>query len=258
VTVTDWTSDEMMTVAASRALRDGTVCFVGIGLPSTAANLARRTHAPNLVLVYESGTLGAKPDHLPLSIGDGILAETADSVVTVPEVFNYWLQPGRVDVGFLGAAQLDRFANINTTVVGGDYEHPKVRLPGAGGAPEIAASCREVIVVVRQSKRAFVDRVDFVTSVGYGRGPGDRERLGLRGAGPRMVITDLGVLEPDPQTCELVLTSLHPGATVEQAREATGWPLVVRDDVAGTEPPTDAELDVLRTLQAGGRRQAIA
>jgi glutaconate CoA-transferase subunit B len=252
VTVADWTSDEMMTIAASRALRDGTVCFVGIGLPSTAANVARRTHAPELVLVYESGTLGAKPGHLPLSIGDGVLAETADSVVTVPEVFNYWLQPGRVDVGFLGAAQLDRFANINTTVVGGDYEHPKVRLPGAGGAPEIAASCREVIVVVRQSRRTFVDSVDFVTSVGYGSGPGDRERLGLRGSGPRMVITDLGVLEPDPETCELVLTSLHPGATVEKAREATGWPLRVREPVATTAPPTDAELDVLRRLQAGG------
>jgi glutaconate CoA-transferase subunit B len=248
--VTDWTSDEMMSIAASRALREGTVCFVGIGLPSTAANVARRTHAPNLVLIYESGCLGAKPDRLPLSIGDGILAETADSVVTVPEVFNYWLQPGRVDVGFLSAAQIDKFANINTTIVGGDYPHPKVRLPGAGGAPEIAASCREVIVVVRQSKRAFVDRVDFVTSVGYGSGPGDRAKLGLTGAGPRIVITDLGILEPDPDTCELVLTHLHPGATVEQAREATGWPLAVREPLATTKPPTANELDVLRTLKA--------
>ena len=244
------TPDDRMTVAAARALGDGDVCFVGIGLPSTAANLARRTHAPGLVLVYESGTIGAKPTRLPLSIGDGELATTADAVVGVPEIFNYWLQPGRVDIGFLGAAQLDRFANINTTLVGGDYEHPKVRLPGAGGAPEIAASCREVIVVVRQSARSFVDRLDFVTSVGYGKGPGDRERLGLRGAGPKMVITDLGVLEPDPDTCELVLTRLHPGATAEQAREATGWPLVVRDDVATTQPPTATELDVLRALQA--------
>ncbi|HKN97712.1 MAG TPA: CoA-transferase [Pseudonocardiaceae bacterium] len=245
----------MMTVAAARALHDGVVCFVGIGLPSTAANLARRTHAPNLVLVYESGTLGAKPGHLPLSIGDGVLAETADSVITVPEVFNYWLQPGRVDIGFLGAAQIDRYANINTTVIGGDYEHPKIRLPGAGGAPEIAASCREVIVVVRQGRRTFTDRVDFVTSFGFGSGAGDRERLGLRGAGPRRVITDLGVLEPDPDTCELVLTQLHPGATVEQALEATAWPLVVHDDLVVTEPPTETELDVLRALQAtaGGR-----
>src|SRR5882762_11870320 len=167
-----YTTDEMMTVAAARALHDGASCFVGIGLPSTAANLARATHAPDLVLIYESGTIGAKPDRLPLSIGDGILAETADAVVSVPEIFNYWLQPGRIAVGFLGAAQIDKFGNINTTVIGGDYRNPKVRLPGAGGAPEIAASCREVIVVIRQSERAFVDRVDFVTSFGFGRGPG--------------------------------------------------------------------------------------
>jgi glutaconate CoA-transferase subunit B len=244
-----WTADEMMTVAAARALRDGAVCFVGIGLPSTASNLARRTHAPNLVLIYESGTIGAKPRFLPLSIGDGILADTADSVVSVPEVFNYWLQPGRVDVGFLGAAQLDRYANINTTVVG-DYRDPKARLPGAGGAPEIAASCREVIVVVRQSRRSFVERVDFRTSMGFGGGPGDRERFGLRGAGPRTVITDLGVLEPDPVTCELTLTALHPGATVEQARAATGWPLAVAADLRRSDPPTPAELALLRELES--------
>ncbi|MEV4624685.1 CoA-transferase subunit beta [Micromonospora sp. NPDC049523] len=246
----DWTADEMMTVAAARQLRDGRSCFVGIGLPSTAANLARATHAPNLMLIYESGCLGAKPDRLPLSIGDGILADTADSVVSVPEVFNYWLQPGRIDVGFLGAAQLDRLGNLNTTVIGGSYDDPKVRLPGAGGAPEIAASCREVIVVVRQTPRTFVERVDFVTSVGYGRGPGDRERLGLRGGGPRLVITDLGVLEPDPDSLELTLTRLHPGATVERARASTGWPLVIADDL-GTEPaPTEAELTALRALTA--------
>jgi glutaconate CoA-transferase subunit B len=246
----DWTADEMMTVAAARALGDGAVCFVGIGLPSTAANLARRTHAPRLVLIYESGTLGAKPAHLPLSIGDGILADSADSVVSVPEVFNYWLQPGRVDVGFLSAAQLDRYANINTTVVGGDYRRPEVRLPGAGGAPEIAASCREVVVVVRQSRRTFVERVDFRTSVGYGSGPRDRERLGLRGAGPRTVITDLGVLEPDPDTCELTLTQLHPGSTVEAALAATGWPLRVAADLRRTPAPTPQELTVLRELES--------
>jgi glutaconate CoA-transferase, subunit B len=243
-----WTTDEMMTVAASRALHDGTVCFVGIGLPSTAANLARRTHAPGVVLVYESGTLGAKPGTLPLSIGDGVLADTADAVVSVPEVFNYWLQPGRIDVGFLGGAQVDRFANINTTVIG-DYEHPTVRLPGAGGAPEIAASCGEVVVVVRHSTRTFVDRVGFVTSMGFGRGPGDRERLGLRGRGPRQVITDLGVLEPDDRTCELTLTHLHPGASVEQVRAATGWPLAVADDLAVSQPPSEHELNVLRELK---------
>jgi glutaconate CoA-transferase subunit B len=246
----DWTADEMMTVAAARVLRDGAVCFVGIGLPSTAANLARRTHAPNLVLVYESGTLGAKPGTLPLSIGDGVLADTADAVVSVPEVFNYWLQPGRVDVGFLGAAQLDRYANINTTIVGDDYLNPRVRLPGAGGAPEIAASCREVVVVVRQSRRAFVERVDFVTSVGYGKGPGDRERLGLRGRGPSMVITDLGVLEPDPATCELTLTRRHPGVTVDRVRDATGWDLAVAAELCDTAPPTAEELAALRELEA--------
>jgi glutaconate CoA-transferase subunit B len=245
-----WTADEMMTIAAARVLRDGAVCFVGIGLPSTAANLARRTHAPRLVLVYESGTLGAKPDHLPLSIGDGILADTADSVISVPEVFNYWLQPGRVDVGFLGAAQIDRYANINTTVIGGDYRHPRVRLPGAGGAPEIAASSREVIVVVRQSPRTFVERVEFRTSVGYGSGRGDRERLGLRGKGPTTVITDLGVLEPDPRTCELTLTALHPGATVEQAREATGWQLAVAPQLRRTPSPGEEELATLRLLES--------
>ena len=244
-----YTADEMMSVAAARALRDVTACFVGIGLPSTGANLARRTHAPDLVLIYEAGAIGAKPPRLPLSIGDGILAETADAVVTVPEVFNYWVQPGRIDVGFLGAAQLDRFANINTTVIGGDYAHPKVRLPGAGGAPEIAASCGEVIVIVRQTPRAFVERVDFVTSVGFGSGPGSREALGLRGRGPVRVITDLGVLEPDPETRELVLTSLHAGADSDEARAQTGWDLRVADAVAVTDPPTDDELHALRALE---------
>ncbi|MFI6507172.1 CoA-transferase subunit beta [Streptosporangium sp. NPDC050855] len=237
----------MMTVAAARRLDDGACCFVGIGLPSTAANLARRTHAPGLVLIYESGTIGAKPDRPPLSIGDGVLAETADAVVSVPEIFNYWLQPGRIDVGFLGAAQIDRFANINTTVIG-PYDDPKVRLPGAGGAPEIAASCREVTVIVRQSRRAFVERVDFVTSVGFGSGPGDRERLGLRGSGPRTVITDLGILEPDPDTCELVLTHLHPGVTLEDARAATGWDLKAAPGLRETAAPSGAELDALRAL----------
>ncbi|MEU7454893.1 3-oxoadipate--succinyl-CoA transferase [Streptosporangium roseum] len=237
----------MMTVAAARRLRDGRSCFVGIGLPSTAANLARGTHAPDLVLIYESGTIGARPDLPPLSIGDGVLADTADAVVSVPEIFNYWLQPGRIDVGFLGAAQIDRFANINTTVIG-PYANPRVRLPGAGGAPEIAASCREVTVIVRQSRRAFVDRVDFVTSVGFGSGPGDRERLGLRGGGPRTVITDLAILEPDPTSCELVVTHLHPGVTLDQARAATGWDLATAPDLRETTPPTPAELDALRRL----------
>jgi len=244
-----WTAEEMMTVAAARALRNGVRCFVGIGRPSTAANLARRTHAPDLVLIYESGTIGAKPDRLPLSIGDGVLAETADVVVSVPEMFNYWLQPGRIDVGFLGAAQIDRYGNINTTVIGDDYARPAVRLPGAGGAPEIAASCGEVVVLVRHGLRTFVNRVDFVTSVGYGAGPGDRERLRLGGRGPVLVISDLGLLEPDPRTRELCLTSVHPGVDVADVRAATGWELRTAPEVRVTEPPSEVELAELRRLE---------
>ena len=250
-----YTADEMMTVTAARALRDGMTCFVGIGLPSAAANLARATHAPGLVLIYESGTIGAKPAELPLSIGDGVLAETADAVVSVPEIFNYWLQPGRIDVGFLGAAQIDKFGNINTTVIGGNYSHPSVRLPGAGGAPEIAASCREVIVVVRQTVRSFVDQVDFVTSVGYGSGPGDRERLGLTGAGPKKIITDLGVLEPDPDTLEFTVTGLFPGVSAAAAKERTGWDLALAAEPEVLAGPSPAELDALRSLQTRGSRQ---
>jgi len=240
-------ADEMMSIAAARALDGVNACFVGIGLPSTGANLARRTNNPDLVLVYEAGAIGAKPPRLPLSIGDGMLGETADAVVGVPEIFNYWVQPGRIDVGFLGAAQIDRFANINTTAIG-DYDNPKVRLPGAGGAPEIAASCGEVIVIVRQSPRAFVETVDFITSVGHGDGPGGRERLGLRGKGPTRVITDLGILEPDPDTRELTLTHIHSGISAEQAQEATGWDLKIAPGLTTTEPPTDDELNKLREL----------
>jgi glutaconate CoA-transferase subunit B len=243
--MSEYTSDEIMTVTAARTLRDGLTCFVGIGLPSGAANLARATHAPGLVLIYESGTIGTKPDRLPLSIGDGILAETADAVVSVPEIFNYWLQPGRIDVGFLGAAQIDKFGNINTTVIG-EYRAPKTRLPGAGGAPEIAASCREVIVIVRQNRRAFTEHVDFITSVGYGSGPGTRQRLGLTGAGPTKIITDLGVLEPDPETCEFVLTGLYPGVSLADARERTGWDLAAAPGLVTLPPPTATELTALR------------
>jgi glutaconate CoA-transferase subunit B len=243
-----YTADEMMTVAASRQLHDGTVCFVGIGLPSEAANLAHATHAPGCVLIYESGTIGSKPKVLPLSIGDGELAETADAVVSVPEIFNYWLGGGRIDVGFLSAAQIDRFGNINTTVIG-DYEQPAVRLPGAGGAPEIASLAREIIVVVRQSRRAFVDRLDFITSAGHLEGGDARQRLGLPGAGPAMVLTDIGILVPDPVSGELVLSSVHPGRTVDEAVTATGWDLRVVAEVTETAAPTDAELAALRRLK---------
>jgi glutaconate CoA-transferase, subunit B len=228
----DYTADEMMAVEAARRLRDGMVCFVGIGLPSVAANLARRTHAPGCVLVYESGTIGAKPDHLPLSIGDGELAETAVSVVSVPEMFGYWLQGGRIDVGFLGAAQIDRHGNLNSTVIG-DYDHPAVRLPGGGGAPEIATGVKDVFVLLRQSRRAFVEQLDFTTSLG--------DRL-------RVVVTDLGVLEP--RDGELTLTSVHPSVSVADVRAVTGWDLRVADDLRVTEPPSLIELAALRTLEA--------
>jgi glutaconate CoA-transferase subunit B len=246
---TGFTTDEMMTVAAARELRDGQVCFVGIGLPSAAANLARATHAPGIVLVYESGTIGAKPTRLPLSIGDGELAETADSVVAVPEIFNYWLQGGRIDVGMLGAAQVDRFANLNTTVIG-DYDDFTVRLPGSGGAPEIAGSCHEVVVVMRQSLRTFVPALDFVTTVGFGSGPGDRAALGLRGRGPTAVVTDLGILRPNPASAELTLAVLHPGVDVGRVVDSTGWPLVVSPDLATAAAPSARELEALRSLRA--------
>jgi glutaconate CoA-transferase subunit B len=243
-----YTADEMMAVAAARRLADGTVCFVGIGLPSKAANLARTSHAPGIVLIYESGTIGAKPVHLPLSIGDGELAETADAVVSVPEIFAYWLQAGRIDVGFLGAAQIDRYGNLNSTVIGG-YDRPKVRLPGAGGAPEIATSCRETYVMLRQTPRTFVERLDFRTTVGYGDGPGARERLGCTGAGVTAVVTDLGVLEPDAATKELVLTAVHPAVDPDDAVAATGWPLRVAEPLGHSDPPTAAELEALRSLK---------
>ena len=227
-------ADEMMAVEASRRLQDGTVCFVGIGLPSLAANLARRTHAPGCVLVYESGTIGAKPADLPLSIGDGELADTADAVVSVPEMFAYWLQGGRIDVGFLGAAQIDKHGNLNSTVIG-DYDKPEVRLPGGGGAPEIALGVRDVIVLLRQSKRGFVEKLDFVTSLGDN---------------VRAVVTNLGVLEP--RAGELTLVAVHPGVSVDDARAATGWELLVADDVHESKLPTTAELTTLRALRTKG------
>jgi glutaconate CoA-transferase subunit B len=243
------TTDEVQTVVAARRLARTKTVFIGVGRPSTAAILARMVHNPSLVLIYESGTIGAKPFHVPLSIGDGELSETADAVVSVPEMFNYWIGAGRVDLAFLAAAQVDRFANLNSTVIG-DYDGPRTRLPGAGGAPEIAASCGEVVVVVPHSRRTLVERLDFVTTVGHGDGPGARRRLGLRGKGPTAVITDLGVLEPDPETVALTLTQLHEGVTVEQAREATGWELAVAEQLRVTDPPSETELAALRELLA--------
>jgi glutaconate CoA-transferase, subunit B len=241
------TITERMIIASSRRLKDGDVCFVGVGLPSTAANLARLTHAPNIVLIYESGPIGAKPKVLPLSIGDGDLAEGADTVVSTPEIFRYWLQAGRIDVGFLGAAQIDRFANINTTVIG-PYEAPKTRLPGAGGAPEIASSAKRVLMILRHSPRAFVSKLDFVTSIGFGEGGDHRARLGFPGAGPQAVVTDLCILQPDPFSRELVVTSLQQGVTRETVAAATGWPVLFAESLDTIEPPEEKELAVLREL----------
>jgi glutaconate CoA-transferase subunit B len=246
--MSDFTPTEMMTVAAARALRNDDVCFVGIGLPSAACNLARLSHAPDITLIYESGTIATKPDVLPLSIGDGELCETALVTVSVPEMFRYWLQGGRITRGFLGAAQLDKFANINTTVIG-PYDKPTVRLPGGGGAPEIATSCGEIFIVMPQSKRSFVEKLDFVTSLGHGKGGDDRQKnYGVTTMGPTKVITDLCVMEPDPVSKELTVVGLHPGVAPEAVAEATGWKLKFAPKLAETPAPTTQELQVLRAL----------
>jgi glutaconate CoA-transferase, subunit B len=251
-TATD-SASEMMTVAAARALANDDICFVGIGLPSAACNLARLTHAPRLTLVYESGTLETKPNVLPLSIGDGELCDTALTTVSVPEMFRYWLQGGRITVGFLGGAQIDRFANLNTTVVG-DYDRPKVRLPGGGGAPEIATHCGEIFITMALSPRAFVEKLPFITSLGHGTGAGSREALGVTTKGPTKVITDLCIMEPDPDTKELTVVSLHPGVTQEQVVAGCGWPVKFAVDVAETPAPTAQELSVLRELHERTKR----
>jgi glutaconate CoA-transferase, subunit B len=245
--MSDYTPTEMMTVAAARALRNDDVCFVGIGMPSAAANLARLTHAPGITLIYESGTIATKPNVLPLSIGDGELCDTALTTVSVPEMFRYWLQGGRITVGFLGGAQIDRFANLNTTVVG-PYDKPKVRLPGGGGAPEIATSCGEIFIIMAQSKRSFVGQLDFVTSLGHGEGGDRRKRLGVKTKGPTKLMTDLCVFEPDADTREMTVVSIHPGVTREQIAENTGWPVRYAANVVETKPPTAQELEVLREL----------
>ena len=244
-----YTPSEMMTIAAARALSNDDVCFVGIGAPSAACNVARLTHAPDITLIYESGTIGTKPDVLPLSIGDGELCETAVTTVPVPEMFRYWLQGGRITIGFLGAAQLDRFGNINTTVIG-DYEHPKTRLPGGGGAPEIATSSREVYITMVQSRRGMVDKIDFFTSFGHGEGGDHRERLGITTKGPTLLITDLAIWKPDPVTREFTVVSLHPGVTRDQVQETCGWPVKFADRIEETPPPSERELSTLRDLKA--------
>jgi acyl CoA:acetate/3-ketoacid CoA transferase beta subunit len=243
-----YTASEMMTITAARLLKNGMSCFVGIGLPSLAANLARLTHAPDLALIYESGPIGAKPRTLPLSIGDGELAETADTIVATPEIFRYWLQGGHIDVGFLGAAQIDRFGNINTTVIG-PYDHPTTRLPGSGGACEIAINARQVFVIMRQSARSFVETIDFRTSPGNLGGAAEADRIrregGWLGRGPSIVVTDLGIYHFDERG-EMRLDSLHPGATVEAVRDSIGWDVAIAPELAATPPPTDEELRLIR------------
>jgi len=240
--------DERMTVMAARQLRDDDVCLVGIGAPSAACNLARLTHAPGLRLMYESGTIGTRPDILPLSIGDGELCEKALVTVSLPEMFRYWLQAGRITIGFLGGAQIDRYGNLNTTVVG-DYARPGVRLPGAGGAPEIASGCRKCYVIMELAPRRFVAQVDFITTFGHGTGGDHRMRLGLTTEGPARVITDLCLLEPDPVSKELTVVALYPGVTREMVESRCGWPLRFAAHVVTTPAPTPEELQALRALR---------
>ncbi len=242
-----YSAEEMMIVAAARAITSADVCFVGIGVPSAACNLARLTHAPEVTLIYESGTIGARPGVLPLSIGDPELCETALATVSLPEMFAYWLQGGRISVGFLGGAQIDRFANINSSVIG-DYERPRVRLPGGGGAPEIASHCAQVYVVMPQSSRSFVERVDFITSLGHGEGGDHRRRMGLATSGPTLVITDLCIMRPDPDTKELTVVSLHPGVDRRRVVEHTAWQPQFAIALGETAPPTAYELSTLRDL----------
>jgi len=249
-----YTAAEMMTVAAARALSSRDICFVGIGLPSAACNLARLTHAPGLTLIYESGTIETKPSVLPLSIGDGELCETALTTVSVPEMFRYWLQGGRITAGFLGGAQIDRFGNLNSTVIG-PYAKPKVRLPGSGGATEIATSCGRIFIVMRQSPRTFVKKLDFLTTLGHGATGRERRELGIHTEGPALLVTDLCMMKPDEESKEMCVTSMHPGVTMEQVRAATGWELRAADMVSETEPPSAVELEALRDLN---RRTAEA
>ncbi len=246
MTETVYSAAELMIVNASRLLQDNDVVFVGVGQPNLACNLAKRTHAPGLTMIYEAGVIGAEPTRLPLSIGDPTLVSGALSVVSMYDIFSLYLQRGNVDVGFLGGAQIDRFGNINATIVGNDYAHPKVRLPGSGGAQEIAAWANRCYIMTPHQKRRFPEKVDFLTSAGYLGGADDRKKAGLRGKGPVCVVTDIGLLEPDTNG-ELILTALHPGKTVEQARENTGWNLRIADNLRITEPVNESELMILRT-----------
>jgi len=240
-----YSSAELMIINASRLLRDGDVVFVGVGQPNLACNLAKRTHAPNLVMIYEAGVIGAEPARLPLSIGDPTLVSGALSIVSMYDIFSLYLQRGNIDVGFMGGAQIDRFGNINATVIGSDYAHPKTRLPGSGGAQEIAAWANRCYLMTPHQKRRFPEKVDFLTSAGFLSGRSAREAAGLRGGGMLAVVTDIGVLEPDASG-ELVLTTVHPGRTADEARANTGWELKVVDHLETSADVTEHELRILR------------
>ena len=244
----EYSPDEMMTIVASRSLTNNDVCFVGIGAPSSACNIARLTHAPDITLIYESGTIGTAPSILPLSIGDGELCETALTTVSVPEMFRYWLQGGRITIGFLGAAQLDNFGNINTTIIG-DYNNPKTRLPGGGGAPEIASSAKQVYITMKQSLRGMVEKIDFFTSFGHGRGGDHRKSININTHGPSLLITDLAIWKPDPISKEFTVSSLHDGVTKEMVQDNCGWKVKYFGNIEVTKPPTDLELTTLRDLK---------
>lgn len=240
-----YSSAELMIINASRLLRDGDVVFVGVGQPNLACNLAKRTHAPNLVMIYEAGVIGAEPARLPLSIGDPTLVSGALSIVSMYDIFSLYLQRGNIDVGFMGGAQIDRFGNVNATVIGGDYAHPKTRLPGSGGAQEIAAWANRCYLMTPHQKRRFPEKVDFLTSAGFLTGRVDREATGVRGGGMLAVVTDIGILEPDASG-ELVLTTVHPGRTAAEARENTGWDLKVVRELGTSDDVTQYELKILR------------
>ena len=253
VDVTDYTASEMMIAASARELVGARVVFVGIGLPNIACNLAQRTVAPDLELVYEAGVYGARPSRLPLSIGDPCLVTGARSVVSMPQLFQYYLQGGLIDVGFLGAAQIDRYGNLNTTVIG-PYQKPKVRLPGSGGACEIALLARKVLIIARLNRRTFVEKLDFVTSPGHLSGGDSRSRLGAYGQGPTTVITDMGIFRFDRTAREMILASLHPGCQVEAVQEQVGWPLGLAEDLTETEAPNADQLRIMREdLDPSGR-----
>jgi len=242
-----YTPSELMTVTAAKELRDHEIVFVGIGLPNLASNLAKRTHAPNLIMIYEAGVIGANPTRMPLSIGDPCLVSGSQSVCSMFEVFGLYLQAGRIDVGFLEGAQIDKYGNINSTVIG-DYIAPKVRLPGSGGACEIASLAKRILIITRHESRRFPEKVDFVTSPGFLRGRQEREQLGLEGGGPDAVITDLGVLRFDRETGEMILDSIHPGVKLEDVKRNIGWDLKVSKELKITNEPLEEELSILREL----------